>query len=156
MPPHPHRTVRLTEPTPLREWWQETPFARALGLRVEELHDGYCRVRLSVRPEHRNTGVRVVHGGVLATLVDAAVGGATLSLQESDADYAGQTTVELTISYLSPALGDELVAEGRLSKRGRTLAFGDAEVRDGDGTLVAKGQAIYMVWRQPPSDEARG
>jgi acyl-coenzyme A thioesterase PaaI-like protein len=34
---------------------------------------------------------------------------------------------------------------GSLLKRGRTIAFGEVRVTDGDGTLVAAGRATYMI-----------
>lgn len=141
------RTQDLAEDA--RALWESIPFSRHLGIRVEEMADGRTRLSLSVRPELCNLASSSVHGGVLSSLVDAAAGGAVLSLARSQADYAGQTTAELNVSYLSAAPGrGELVAEGHVLRLGRTLAVAEAEVRTGEGELVAKGRGTFMVWRK--------
>jgi len=112
------------------------------------MDDGYVRVRLNVAPPLRNRPNGSVHGGVLAALVDAAAGGAVLSAARLQPDYAGQTTAELNLSFLAPALGEgDLVAEGRLIRCGRTLAVAEVEVR-AEEEMVAKGRATYVLRRR--------
>ncbi len=53
-------------------------------------------------------------------------------------------TVHLATDYLAPARGD-LVAEARLLKIGKRLAFASAETRTLDGTLVAVHQVTYAL-----------
>ncbi|MEW5933453.1 MAG: PaaI family thioesterase, partial [Bacillota bacterium] len=60
-------------------------------------------------------------------------------------------TVEMKVNYLAPVNGGRLVAEGRLVHRGRTLAVGTAEVRNGEGTLVAVGTATYLSGGKEPN-----
>jgi acyl-coenzyme A thioesterase PaaI-like protein len=38
-----------------------------------------------------------------------------------------------------------LSAEGRILRRGRTIAFGEATITDEDGRLVAVGRATYLI-----------
>lgn len=129
-------------------FWESIPFSRYLGIRVEEMAEGRSRLRLPVRPELCNPASISVHGGVLSSLVDAAAGAALLSMARGQADYAGQTTVELNVSYLSAAPGrGDLVAEGRVLRLGRTLAVVEAEVRSEEGELVVKGRGAFKVWR---------
>jgi uncharacterized protein (TIGR00369 family) len=129
-------------------FWESIPFSRHLGIRVEEMAEGRSRLRLSVRPELCNLASSSVHGGVLSSLVDAAAGAALLSMAQGHADYAGQTTVELNVSYLAAAPGrGDLVAEGHLLRLGRTLAVAEAEVRTDEGELVVKGRGTFKVWR---------
>jgi len=109
---------------------------------------GRSRLCLSVRPELCNPASSSVHGGVLSSLVDAAGGAALLSMAQGQADYAGQTTVELNVSYLAAAPGrGDLVAEGNVLRLGRTLAVVEAEVRTDEGELVVKGRGTFKVWR---------
>ena len=49
------------------------------------------------------------------------------------------------------AAGDgDLFAEGRLLRRGRTIAFGEARISDASGRLVAVGRATYMLLTSKP------
>ena len=53
------------------------------------------------------------------------------------------------MSFLAAARGD-VVAEGRIIRRGRTIAFGEASVTDAGGTTVAVGRATYMILAPKP------
>jgi uncharacterized protein (TIGR00369 family) len=86
-----------------------------------------------------------VHGGVYSALVDTAVGGALSTLHEAAAGGVGQTTLDLNVSFLSGASEGEVFAEGRILRRGRSIAFGEATITDHQGKLVAVGRATYMI-----------
>jgi len=84
-----------------------------------------------------------VHGGVLSALVDIVTLSAIASVVQPGEQMAG--TAELNISYLRPALGDAVIAEARVLKKGRTLAVVDVDLSGGDGRLVAKGRVSYAL-----------
>jgi uncharacterized protein (TIGR00369 family) len=125
--------------TRLNRFWQH------IGIEVVEVREGWARLRVKVRDELRNAPGAPVHGGVYAALVDAAVGCALSTVNESSGGGVGQTTLDMNVSYLAAARGAEIFAEGTLLKCGRTLAFGDVRVTDTEGTLVAVGRATYMI-----------
>jgi uncharacterized protein (TIGR00369 family) len=116
-----------------------------LGIEVEAAGEGWVRLRAPVRDELRNAAGAPVHGGVLATLVDAAVGGALGTYGSAAAGGVDQATLDLNVSFVGAARGDAIVAEGRILRRGRTIAFGETRVTDATGTLVAIGRATYML-----------
>jgi acyl-CoA thioesterase len=120
-------------------------FWATLGIEVVEAGEGWVRLRVLVRDDLRNAPGAPVHGGVLATLVDAAVGGALGTYGDAASGGVDQTTLDLNVSFVAAARGDALVAEGRILRRGRTIAFGEARVTDAAGTLVAVGRATYMI-----------
>ncbi len=122
------------------------PYWRLLGIAVEEIGEGYARLRLPLAAGVRNFGSGPAHGGALASLVDVAVGTALDSLDLPD--MSGHTTVELSVSFVAPAAGAAVLAEGRILRAGRRLAVGEAELRDEAGELVAKGRATYMIFRR--------
>jgi uncharacterized protein (TIGR00369 family) len=103
------------------------------------------RLRVPVRDELRNAAGAPVHGGVLATLVDAAVGGALGTYGTAAAGGVDQATLDLNVTFIAAARGDVLLAEGRILRRGRSIAFGETRVTDTAGTLVALGRATYMI-----------
>lgn len=116
-----------------------------LGIEVEAAGEGWVRLRVPVRDELRNAAGAPVHGGVLATLVDAAVGGALGTYGTASSGGIDQATLDLNVSFVGAARGDAILAEGRILRRGRTIAFGETRVTDSAGNLVAVGRATYMI-----------
>jgi uncharacterized protein (TIGR00369 family) len=125
------------------EHWRDEPVHDFLDLALEAQRDGYCRVILHTGPRTRGGVGGSVHGGILATLVDIVTIGAVASAIGPSDMMNG--TAELNISYLRPALGPIVVAEGHVLKKGRSLAVVDAECSDGQGRLFAKGRVQYAL-----------
>jgi uncharacterized protein (TIGR00369 family) len=116
-----------------------------LGIEVEAAGEGWVRLRVPMRDDLRNAAGAPVHGGVLATLVDAAIGGALGTYGTAAAGGVDQATLDLNVSFVGAARGDVIFAEGKILRRGRTIAFGETRVTDDTGTLVAIGRATYML-----------
>jgi uncharacterized protein (TIGR00369 family) len=136
--------------TVTRERAQDNLFWRYLGVLVEEAGEGWVRLRVPVKDGLRNAAGAPVHGGVLSALVDMAIGGALGTTHDNAGGGVGQTTLDLNVSFLAAASDGDLVAEGRLLRRGRTIAFGEARISDGAGKLVAVGRATYMLLQPKP------
>jgi len=120
-------------------------FWRHLGIVVDDAGAGWVRLRVPVRDDLRNAAGAPVHGGVYSALVDTAVGGALSTLHESAEGGVGQTTLDLNVSFIAGSTGGDIVAEGRILKRGRSVAFGEARITDGGERLLAVGRATYMI-----------
>jgi uncharacterized protein (TIGR00369 family) len=77
----------------------------------------------------------LVHGGLLCTLLDSAMGVAVQSTQPVSRGYA---TIELKVSYLKPVAydGSELEARGKVLRVGRRIAFAEAHAFNPAGDLV--------------------
>ena len=109
------------------------PFAKLLGIYIEEIGPGYARASMEIAAQHFNP-VGVAHGGCYFSLADTACGSAM-----SSHGYLC-VTVNSTYNFMRSAkLGDRLVAEARETKSGRTLCFYDVDVRDQNGTLLGNG-----------------
>ena len=126
-------------------------FWQHLGIEVVDAREGWARLRVPLRDELRNAPGAPVHGGVYAALVDAAVGCALATVNPESAGGVGQSTLDLNVTYLARARGDAIFAEGALLRRGRSIAFGEVRVTDGEGTLVAVGRATYMILQREAS-----
>jgi uncharacterized protein (TIGR00369 family) len=124
-------------------------FWRYLDISLEEMHGvGHVTLRMPMRAELETRRPGVMHGGALASLIDAACGGAVTTLRRADDDtWTGQATTDLNITYLNAATGDVL-AEGRVLRSGRAIAYAQAEIRDLEGNVVAVGRATYMILRR--------
>ena len=121
------------------------PFLNWIGARIVSFKDGQSEVRLVLQPQHRNSW-KVCHGGVLMTLLDVAMANAARSLHP---EQRGCATVDLATSFVQPGTGDELIAVGRCYHRSSTMAFCEAEVRNGSGDLVARGSGTFKYLKRP-------
>jgi acyl-CoA thioesterase len=129
----------------VRERAARNRFWQYVGIQVDEAGEGWAKLSVRVRDELRNAAGAPVHGGVHATLVDAAVGAALGTLSAASEGGVNQSTVDLNVTFVAAARGDVLFAEGRIVKRGRSIAFGETRVTDAEGTLVALGRATYVI-----------
>lgn len=124
------------------------PFWVSLGIQVERaVAPGHVLLRLDMRDGLGTRRPEIMHGGAIASLIDAAAGGAIISQFGADEDYAGQATLDLNVTFLNAAMGD-VVAEGVILRASRTIAFTQVDVRNGDGTPVATGRATYTILRR--------
>ena len=121
------------------------PFARRLGIFVEEIGPGCARAVMDVTPDDANP-VGVPHGGCYFSLADTASG----SAMASHGFFA--VTVNASYNFLRSAkLGDRLTAEAREVKSGRTISVFEVRITDGAGTLLGSGSfTFYRLDREIP------
>jgi uncharacterized protein (TIGR00369 family) len=119
----------------------QSPYFSLLSMEIKDLQWGTCLLEMELGEKHLQPFGNV-HGGAIASVVDAAAFWAVFPQMERG---IGLTTVEMKLNYLAPAQKGRLVAHGRCIKLGRTLALGEAHVRNGEGVLVAHGTATMMV-----------
>jgi uncharacterized protein (TIGR00369 family) len=117
------------------------PFVRHIGMRITDIAWG--RATFEMAPaDFRLQPFGVVHGGNIATLIDSATFWACFLAMDSDAD--GLASVDLKLNYLAPARVEPMRCTGLLIKAGKTLSYAEAEVRAGDGRLLAHGTSTLM------------
>ncbi len=125
------------------------PYARKLGVRLEDLEEDRVRIRLPYVDEN-TTIADVVHGGAIASLVDvAATGGCWASPRV--APGARGTTIGFSINYLTAGRGQDLVATATVIQRGASISVCDVTVHGVDGTLVARATVTYKVASASPA-----
>ena len=113
-----------------------------LGLRFEEVRLGYARLRLTHRPQLEQAG-GVVHGGAIASAVDAVVTGAILSLLPERPRRLA--TIDLHVHYLDAVTGEDIVAESRVRRRGKSIVFVEVDARTPAGRELAHGEASWSL-----------
>jgi uncharacterized protein (TIGR00369 family) len=119
-----------------RNGWMQT-----LGARIAEAEPGRVVVEIEVGPQHRQ-GAGVVQGGVITQIADAAMGMSLATMQE---DRVWNTTIELKINFLRPAIEGRLRAVGRVVQIKQSLLFGEADVFDEKGRLIATASSTCMA-----------
>lgn len=121
------------------------PFAGLLGLRRVSMEDGRCRFEVTVRPEHMNPH-GIVHGGVVYTLVDYAMGGAVTSRLGPGERCA---TLEIKINYLAPVVEGPLAAEAWVVARTTRIAVVEARVHAHGDRLAALATGSFYIQAVP-------
>jgi uncharacterized protein (TIGR00369 family) len=110
------------------------PIASITGARLTSVGDGVAVFRCVPNESFLNP-LGLVHGGLLCTLMDSAMGVAVTASRRASGGYA---SIELKVSFLEPVPfdGRELEVAGRALRVGRRVAFAEAHARTGDGTLI--------------------
>ena len=117
------------------------PFNRWLQLQAKSVSTEGVEIAMPWRDELMSSPeAQSMHGGVLASLIDATAGYAV-------AVHVGRgiPTVDLRIDYHKVAKPGDYLAKGRAIQVGRTLSFGEAQVYDVRGVLVASGRGVFLT-----------
>jgi acyl-CoA thioesterase len=120
------------------------PFARALGIDLVGLADGYSAVEMTYDPARQDNIYARAHGGALFGLIDEAF------------ETAGQTdgtvavALNVNVTYVSsPQPGARMRAEARRTAQTKRTATYDIKVHDQDGRLIAVCQALAYRTGKP-------
>ncbi len=121
--------------------------AKLMGIELIDFKIDSCTVGAYVSTNHLNAG-GVAHGGLHATMLDTALGGALVSSLNKNEWCA---TAQLDISYINAAYkGVKLTAIGKVLRRGKTLAHCEGILSDPDGKIIAKGKGTWIIWEIKP------
>jgi uncharacterized protein (TIGR00369 family) len=124
---------------------RELPLAELFGLRVERLEPGSVTARLPYDTSHLRPGGTIA-GPALMVLADYTMYAVVLSLI-GRVELA--VTTNLTCNFLRRPPPADIVAEGRILKLGKRLAFGEVSLfADGAADPVAHVTATYSI---PPN-----
>jgi acyl-CoA thioesterase len=105
-------------------------FAEALGIKVLECRDGYCKTQMKVEKTHLNA-LAFTHGGAIFSLADYAFAHAC-----NFGDNVA-VAVQVSINFLRPsAEGDLLVAEASRVSDGKTTGLYQVSIRKDDKTVA--------------------
>jgi uncharacterized protein (TIGR00369 family) len=117
------------------------PFIDLLGVQIEHWDDGYVRARLNLQADHHNRS-RVVHGGILTTLLDHV--GSFSGLYCTTPDHARFcVTLSLTCNFVGQSKSGSIVAAGRRTAGGRNIYFAQSEILDLAGSVLATGTSVH-------------
>jgi uncharacterized protein (TIGR00369 family) len=119
------------------------PVAELVGFRLTEVDDGRAVFTMDVG-EHQYNPIGMVHGGIVATLLDSAMGVAVHSALKPGEAY---TTLEFKINFvraLTIAV-PQVISEARLTHKGRTTAISEGTVVDAEGRVYARGTCTCLI-----------
>lgn len=118
------------------------PYFELLSMKILDVGLGFSLLEVNLAEKHLQP-FGFVHGGVYASIIDAAAFWALFCGIEDP--NAGATTVDLKLNYLAPTVSGKLVAKGRQIKLGKTLGYAEATVTDENGRLLAHGTSTLMI-----------
>ncbi len=117
-------------------------FADLVGYELVTWQDDLAEVTLTLAQRHMNRS-GVMHGGVLATLIDTACGYCGCYTPEG-AEPRRAFSLSLTTSFIGTAhKGARLTARARRSGGGKSVFFADCEVLDDAGRVIGSGQGTF-------------
>lgn len=116
--------------------WQET-----LGFDVSDWGPDHAEVTVPIEPKHGNR-YGIPHGGVLASILDTAMGFAGCYTGDPENPQMAMT-LNLNVNYLSVAKGKVLIATGRRTGGGAKTFFAEGRITDDQGTLVATATGVF-------------
>ncbi|MCU1286885.1 MAG: thioesterase superfamily protein [Acidobacteriales bacterium] len=119
------------------------PISVVLGFKLTEVDEGRAVFEMEIG-EHQYNPIGCVHGGVIATLLDSAMGVAVHSTLLPGESY---TTLEFKVNFTRTLTvdTDRVVSEGKIVHRGRTTAISEATVKDGKGRLYATASCTCLI-----------
>jgi uncharacterized protein (TIGR00369 family) len=126
-----------------RARFARAPFARWLGVAVRHLAEDRATLVLPHRAEHMNA-VGVLNGGASASLLTMA--GTLAAWTGVDLDAPLQLgCVDVSVQYLAPATDEDVVAEARVLRRGRSLIFVEVAMQSEAGLPLCHGLLSYQA-----------
>ncbi|MFA6223390.1 MAG: PaaI family thioesterase [Desulfomonilaceae bacterium] len=120
----------------------DCPYFRLLNMRLIHFDTGTSKVEIELDPTKHLQPFGQVHGGVYSSIIDAAAFWAVYGQVD---EGMGMTSVDLKLNFLSSTSGAKLIAHGKKIKLGRTLGYGQVEVTDETGKILAHGTSTLMV-----------
>ncbi|MEG6520616.1 PaaI family thioesterase [Desulfotomaculum sp. 1211_IL3151] len=117
----------------------ENPFGKMLNIELTELNTGESSVEITVLPHHLNPH-GTLHGGVMATMADIAMGVAVRTLGKVG------MTINLNTNFIATALlGERVIARGKVVHDGNSIASVECTVSRGEDILARSTGVWYLL-----------
>ncbi len=118
---------------------QETPYYNLLGIQLEKLGPGHAELSITTTRDHANP-LGLIHGGLITSLGDAAMGNAVRSI-----GFSG-VTVDMSTAFIAGApFSEKITASGDVIKAGRKMIFAEARLYAGEKLLAHLKGTFYRI-----------
>jgi uncharacterized protein (TIGR00369 family) len=116
-------------------------FTELVGTEVSSAQEGRAVVSLEAKERHLNPS-GTVHGGVISTLIDAAMAEALNTITEEGEQ---PFTIQITVNYMKPGKPGTLTSTAEVRKGGERITIVEAEVvqEEDDEEVVALATGTY-------------
>lgn len=118
---------------------QKTAYYKLLGIELTLLAPGEAELTVQAGEKHTNP-MGKVHGGLIMSIADAAMGNAIRSLGIT------AVTADCSVSFPGAAqLGDRVTAKGMVNKSGKNLVFAEAQVYANEKMIGQSKGTFYKI-----------
>ena len=118
------------------------PWVQALGLQVHAFDADSVTLRLPQNDQLSRVG-GMLCGQAMMAAADTAV---ALALVNQFGQFRPCTTVQMNTSFLKPLSGQDALVQARIIRAGKSLAFGEIDVRGADdGKSASRASATYAL-----------
>lgn len=118
----------------------ERTFWGYLGCRIEELNDRTVTISLEAESHHLNL-IGIVHGGVLSSLLDNAMGLAVLAARPEEKTV----TTNLNVNFVAPLHVGKLLVEAQIVHQSCKMITVSGRILGGEGNLGTIGTGTFRV-----------
>ena len=120
------------------------PIADLMGFTLTSVATGTATFECLPNESHYNP-IGTVHGGLVCTLLDSALG---CAVQTTLPQGFGYTSIEIKVNYLRPVLATSglLRCTATVTKPGTRVAFADGVIVDEAGKTVATASGSLLVF----------
>ena len=134
----------------------DMPFNRALGLHLERLEPDYAELSFANQQQLvGNIAQRILHGGVIASVLDVAGQSAADANQSGRQESISEAelrqrlsrmgTIDLRVDYLRPGRGERFLATSSLLRGGNKVSVARVELHNDAGVYIASATATYLT-----------
>lgn len=120
---------------------KNSPYPSHMAMVLDHIEFDRADIVLTLKPCHLQP-FGIVHGGVIATLIDTATFWAAFLRLPQD---CGLVNVDLKLNYLAPVVNGRLTAKGICIRPGRSISYAEARVFDDGENLLAHGTSTLMA-----------
>jgi len=122
------------------------PVIEMMDFSLEEIRTGNVTFSFIPKEFHYNP-IGTVHGGVISTLLDSAMGCTLHSILDQGTGY---TTLELKINFMKAVTTstEKLIASGKIIHSGKSTALVEAHLKDENGAIYAHAVSTCMILRK--------
>lgn len=117
---------------------KDTGFMTYNGLYIVEATENYAKIAVDITEKSLNP-YGIVHGGLIYTLADSAMGIALATTGRMG------VTLNCNIDYLAPGTGKKLIADTEIIKDGKTIVVIRVKVVDEKDTLISTVTGTYFI-----------
>lgn len=119
----------------------KSEFSEDMGIEYLGVIDGATTLRLDLAQKHMSRADRV-HGGVLFTLLDSALG---RSIVNALPEGRGCATVEIKVNYFRPIQSGRVTAHGVMKELTKSLGYAEGEVVNEEGKVLARASGTFFL-----------
>jgi uncharacterized protein (TIGR00369 family) len=129
----------------LKERLRRSPFHQWAGLELISVGEGSAELRMELAPHHFNPQ-GIVHGGIITAIADTSIG---LALRSKLRPGLTHRTAQLNVHFLAKGDGNLLLGRGLARHLGQRMGYGEADVTDGEGRIIARASGTFIVLPAP-------